>query len=156
MSKYVLVNVQGVHDVTTKVFDNDVKLYEYLEDFFEDDDEYTPDDLMPNGEVRLDNQTLKVILIKEKQMLLKDYVEGLTKLLNDDPEYGELEVWTYSDDEGNSILPMYEGSDSAFVEKDVHRETDEYIPSDYLKEYLDDYEISVEEFQQTHKQIILL
>ena len=66
MSKYVLVNVQGVHDVTTKVFDNDVKLYEYLEDFFEDDDEYTPDDLMPNGEVRLDNQTLKVILIKEK------------------------------------------------------------------------------------------
>ena len=25
-------------------------------------------------------------------MLLKDYVEGLTKLLNDDPEYGELEV----------------------------------------------------------------
>lgn len=66
MSKYVLVNVQGVHDVTTKVFDDDVKLYEYLEDFFEDDDEYTPDDLMPDGEVRLDNQTLKVILIEEK------------------------------------------------------------------------------------------
>ena len=65
MGKYVLINVQGVHDVTTKVFDNDVKLYEYLEDFFEDDDEYTPDDLMPNGEVRLDNQTLKVILIEE-------------------------------------------------------------------------------------------
>ena len=65
MSKYVFINVQGVHDVTTKVFDDDVKLYEYLEDFFEDDDEYTPDDLMPNGEVRLDNQTLKVILIKE-------------------------------------------------------------------------------------------
>ena len=66
MSKYVLVNVQGVHDVTTKVFDDDVVLYEYLEDFFEDDDEYTPDDLMPNGEVHLDNQTLKVILIEEK------------------------------------------------------------------------------------------
>ena len=89
-------------------------------------------------------------------MLLKDYVEGLTKLLNDDPEYGELEVWTYSDDEGNSILPMQKGSDSAFVKKDVYSETDEYIPSDYLKEYLDDYEISVEKFQQTHKQIILL
>ena len=89
-------------------------------------------------------------------MLLKDYVEGLTKLLNDDPEYGELEVWTYSDDEGNSILPMRKGSDSAFVEKDVYSETDEYVPSDELKEYLDDYEISVEEFQQTHKQIILL
>ena len=89
-------------------------------------------------------------------MLLKDYVKGLTKLLNDDPAYGELEVWTYSDDEGNSILPMYEGSDSAFVEKGVHQETVEYIPSDYLEGYLDDCEISVEDFQQTHKQIILL
>lgn len=82
-------------------------------------------------------------------MLLKDYVEGSTKLLNDDPEYGELEVWTYSDDEGNSILPMYEGSVSAFVEKDVHRETDEYVPSYYLKEYPDDCEISVGVFLET-------
>lgn len=52
-------------------------------------------------------------------MLLKDYVEYLTYLLDNNPEYGELEVWTYSDEEGNSILPMYEGGDSAFVEKDV-------------------------------------
>ena len=89
-------------------------------------------------------------------MLFKDYVEGLTKLLNDDPEYGELEVWTYSDDEGNSILPMYEGSDSAFVEKDVYSETDEYVQSDELKDHLEYLEISVEVFQQTHKQIILL
>lgn len=89
-------------------------------------------------------------------MLLKDYVKGLVDLLNDDPEYGELEVWTYSDDEGNSILPMYEGSGSAFVEKDVQRETDDYVPSEYLKDYLDDYEISLEEFTETHKQIILL
>ena len=89
-------------------------------------------------------------------MLLKEYVEGLVKLLNDDPEYGELEVWTRSDDEGNSILPMYEGSDSAFVEKEVHRETDEYVLSDHLKEYLDYYKISVEVFNKTHKQIILL
>ena len=65
MSKYVLVNVQGVHDVTTKVFDNDVKLYEYLEDFFEHDLSDSPDDLMPYGEVWLSNQTLKVILIEE-------------------------------------------------------------------------------------------
>ena len=89
-------------------------------------------------------------------MLLKDYVKGLVDLLKDDPEYGELEVWTYSDDEGNTILPMYGGSDSAFVEKDIHRETDEYVPSDYLKEYLDDYEITLDEFSTTHKQIILL
>ena len=89
-------------------------------------------------------------------MLLKDYVEGLTKLLNDDPEYGELEVWTYSDDEGNSILPMYQGSDSAFVEKDVYSETDEYVQSDELKDHLEYLEISVEDFNKTHKQIILL
>ena len=89
-------------------------------------------------------------------MLLKDYVKGLVDLLNDDPECGEIEVWTYSDDEGNSILPMYEGSGSAFVEKDVQRETDDYVPSEYLKDYLDDYEISLEEFTETHKQIILL
>ena len=89
-------------------------------------------------------------------MLLKDYVEGLTKLLNDDPEYGELEVWTYSDDEGNSILPIYEGSASAFVEKDVHRETDEYVDSDDLKERLEYLEMTLEDFNKIHKQIILL
>ena len=89
-------------------------------------------------------------------MLLKDYVEGLTKLLKDDPEYGELEVWTYSDDEGNSILPMYQGSDSAFVEKDVYSETDEYVQSDELKDHLEYLEITIEDFNKTHKQIILL
>ena len=89
-------------------------------------------------------------------MLLKEYVEGLTKLLNGDPEYGELEVWTYSDDEGNSILPMYEGSDSAFVEKDVYSETDEYVQSDELKDHLEYLEIALEDFNKTHKQIILL
>lgn len=89
-------------------------------------------------------------------MLLKDYVEGLVKLLNDDPEYDELEVWTYSDDEGNSILPMYEGSDSAFVEKDVYSETDEYVRYDELKDHLEYLEITIEGFNKTHKQIILL
>ena len=66
MSKYVLVNVQSVRDVTTKVFDNEVELYKYLDVFFEYDLSYSPDDLMPYGEVWLDNQTLKVILIEEK------------------------------------------------------------------------------------------
>lgn len=89
-------------------------------------------------------------------MLLKDYVEGLTKLLNDNPEYGELEVWTYSDDEGNSILPMQKGSDLAFVEKDVYSETDEYVQSDELKDHLEYLEITIEDFNKTHKQIILL
>ena len=89
-------------------------------------------------------------------MLLKDYVEYLTDLLSNNPECGELEVWTYSDDEGNSILPMYEGGDSAFVEKDVHRETDEYVMSDELKDHLEYLEITLEDFNKTHKEIILL
>lgn len=63
MSKYVLINVQGVHDVTTKVFDEDTKLYDYLLDLFEDKEEYAPDDLMPNGTVYLDYQTLRVLEI---------------------------------------------------------------------------------------------
>ena len=29
MSKYVLINVQGISDITTKVFDDDTKLYEH-------------------------------------------------------------------------------------------------------------------------------
>ena len=63
MSKYVLINVQGVHNVTTIVFDEDTKLYDYLLEFFEDEDEYAPDDLMPKGTVYLDGQTLKVLEI---------------------------------------------------------------------------------------------
>ena len=89
-------------------------------------------------------------------MLLKDYVEYLTDLLSNNPECGELEVWTYSDDEGNSILPMCEGGDSAFVEKNVHRETDEYIMSDELKDHLEYLGITLEDFNKTHKEIILL
>ena len=89
-------------------------------------------------------------------MLLKDYVEYLTSLLDNNPECGELEVWTYSDDEGNSILPMYEGGDSAFVEKDVYSETDEYVQSDELKDHLEYLEITLEDFNKTHKQIILI
>lgn len=69
MTKYVFINVQGISDVITKVFDDDTKLYDYLLEFFEGDDEYSlsseysPDDLMPSGTVYLDGQTLKVIEI---------------------------------------------------------------------------------------------
>lgn len=64
MSKYVLVNVQGISDVTTRVFDEDTKLYDYLEDFFEDDENYSPDDLIPFGRVVLDYQTLIVVEVE--------------------------------------------------------------------------------------------
>ena len=64
MSKYILINVQGIHDVSTRVFDNIDTLEQYLEDFFEEDDEYSVDDLFPYGEVNMDYQTLKVLEIK--------------------------------------------------------------------------------------------
>lgn len=64
MSKYILINVQGIHDVSTRVFDNIDALEQYLEDFFEEDDEYSVDDLFPYGEVNMDYQTLKVLEIK--------------------------------------------------------------------------------------------
>mgnify|MGYP000653318857 CR=1 FL=1 len=41
----------------------DTKLYEYLLEFFEDEDDYTPDDLIPSGTVYLDGQTLEVLEI---------------------------------------------------------------------------------------------
>ena len=64
MNKYILINVQGIHDVSTRVFDNIDTLEQYLEDFFEEDDEYSVDNLLPYGEVNMDYQTLKVLEIK--------------------------------------------------------------------------------------------
>lgn len=89
-------------------------------------------------------------------MLLKDFVEILAELLKNNPEYGELEVWTYSDEESNSILPMYEDYSTAFVKKDLHKEVDEYIKSYHLQDHLDYYGISLDEFKDTHKEIILI
>ena len=89
-------------------------------------------------------------------MLLKDYVKSLVDLLNDDPEYGDLGVWTYSDDEGNSVLPMYSGYTLGYIEKGVTRETDEYVLKEYLEDYLEDYETSLEDYKSDHKEIILL
>ena len=89
-------------------------------------------------------------------MLLKDYVKGLVDLLKDNPDYGDLEVWTFSDDEGNSVLPMYSEYTLGYVEKGVTRETDDYIQKEYLQSYLEDYETSLEDFKSDHKEIILL
>ena len=89
-------------------------------------------------------------------MLLKDYVKGLVALLKDNPDYGDLEVWTYSDDEGNCVLPMCSGYTLGFVEKGVTRETEDYIIKEYLEDHLEDYETSLEDFKSDHKEIILL
>ena len=84
-------------------------------------------------------------------MKLKDYIKSLQNAIKDDPTLADLEVWNFTDDEGNSIRPCDGGVLEAYVSKEENWETD-----DYLKEYLDDYEISVEEFNKTHKEVILL
>ena len=89
-------------------------------------------------------------------MKLKDYIEYLQNAIKDNPTLADLEVWNFTDDEGNSIRPCDGGVLEAYVSKEGNLETDDYVTEDYLKEYLDDYEISVEDFQETHKQIILL
>ena len=89
-------------------------------------------------------------------MLFKDYVKSLVDLLNDKPKCGELDVWCYCDQLGDAILPMHGGSCSVFVKKDAYGETEEYVPSDYLEEHLDEQEITIDEFLVNHKQIILL
>ena len=89
-------------------------------------------------------------------MKLKDYIEYLQNAIKDNPTLADLEVWNFTDDEGNSVRPCDGGVLEAYVGKEDSWETDDYVTEDYLKEYLDDYEISVEDFQETHKQIILL
>jgi len=92
----------------------------------------------------------------EMRMKLKDYIKSLQNAIKDNPTLADLEVWNFTDDEGNSIRPCDGGVLEAYVSKEGNLETDDYVTEDYLKEYLDDYEISVEDFQETHKRIILL
>lgn len=64
MSKYVFINVQGVSDVSTKIFDDYEALEDFVKDFFDEDDEdgeYSAEDLLPCGKVNLFDQTLIVL-----------------------------------------------------------------------------------------------
>jgi hypothetical protein len=65
MSKYVFINVQGVSDVSTRIFDNCESVEEYVKDFFdEDEDDYSYEDLLPYGEIRMYDQTLIVLEVE--------------------------------------------------------------------------------------------
>lgn len=64
MKKYVVINVQGCHDVSTKIFHTKKDLRQYLEYFLEDGEdepEYCAEDLIPCGQIYGDGQMLKVI-----------------------------------------------------------------------------------------------
>ena len=66
MSKYIFINVQGVSDVSTRIFDNYEKLVDFVKDLFDEDDEdaeYSAEDLLPYGEVNMFDQTLIVLKV---------------------------------------------------------------------------------------------
>lgn len=64
MSKYVFINVQGVNDVNTRIFENYESLEKYVKDFFDEEDECSYEDLLPYGEIQTYDQTLIVLEIK--------------------------------------------------------------------------------------------
>ena len=87
----------------------------------------------------------------------KDFIQFHIDQLSENPLLSDLEVWQYSDDEGNSILPMYMSTETAFVYGDVGYETDEYFHEDSLLEDWDDsYGETFIEFQTNKKRVVLI
>ena len=64
MSKYVFINVQGISDVNTRVFENYESLEKYVKDFFDEEYECSYEDLLPYGEIQTYDQTLIVLEVK--------------------------------------------------------------------------------------------
>lgn len=61
MSKYVFINVQSVSDISTRIFDDYESLENYVHKFFDEEDDYSYEDLLPCGEIRMYDQTLIVL-----------------------------------------------------------------------------------------------
>jgi hypothetical protein len=89
-------------------------------------------------------------------MNFKAFVESYVKLLEEHPELGELEVWQYSDAEGNSVLPVYDSSNIAYIDKGQYGETDEFVQDAELTEHLEWLEVQLDEFLEANKQVILI
>ena len=89
-------------------------------------------------------------------MKLKDYIKSLQNAIKDDPTLADLEVWNFTDDEGNSIRPCDGCITEGYVGKQETWETDGYVIKEHLPEYLDDLEIEMEEFLAGNKPIILI
>lgn len=89
-------------------------------------------------------------------MKLKDYIKSLQNAIKDDPTLADLEVWNFTDDEGNSIRPCDGGITEGYVGKNENLETDDYVVKVYLPEHLDDLETEMDEFLADNKPIILI
>lgn len=89
-------------------------------------------------------------------MLLKDYIKQLQNAIKDDPTLADLEVWNFTDDEGNSIRPCDGCITEAYVDKQETWETDGYVIREHLPEYLDDLDMEMIDFLEENKAIILI
>lgn len=89
-------------------------------------------------------------------MTLQELSNLILEILKQHSERADNEVWCFGDDEGNYITPMYESIVTGFVNKEVHRATDDYLTDKDVEDELDSSEISLEEFLDEHKQIVLI
>lgn len=89
-------------------------------------------------------------------MKLSEYIKQLQDFVESKPEFSELEVWSFTDEEGNSIQPCLEGVAICYVGSEECCETDDYIVVDYLNEYLEDYDMTIEDFLKENKQIVVV
>ena len=88
-------------------------------------------------------------------MKLKDYIEKLNEALLEDQSIGELEVYSPTDGEWNSILKQDIGVDVAYVPINSHNETDEFVMERYLAEALEEY-ADYDDFMIENKKVLIL
>lgn len=89
-------------------------------------------------------------------MTLQELSNLIKETLEQHPDRADNEVWCFGDDEGNYITPMYESLVTGFVNKEIHRATDDYLTDEDVEDELDSSEISLEEFLEENKQVILI
>ena len=88
-------------------------------------------------------------------MKLKDYIEKLNEALLEDQSIGELEVYSPTDGEMNSILQQGIGLDIAYVPINSGNETDEFVMECYLDDVLEEY-ADYDDFMIENKKVIIL
>lgn len=89
-------------------------------------------------------------------MTLQELSNLIKETLEQHPDRADNEVWCFGDDEGNYVSPMYLSVVTGFVNKETFRATDDYLTDKDVEDELDSSEISLEEFLDEHKQIVLI
>ena len=89
-------------------------------------------------------------------MKLSEYIKQLQDFVKSNPEFAEREVWSFTDEEGNSIQPCLEGVAICYVGSEECWETGGYIVGDYLDDHLEDYDMTMEDFLKENKQIVVV